>query len=246
MELKNLERLPPEARAKIVPYLNKLVALYPRRILSIAVYGSTAGGNYIPKVSDINMAVVFDNVDFPVLKKALKVVSEGIRHKIAAPLFLTLPYIHSSCDVFPIEFLDIRENHVTVFGEEVFQDLTIETEHLRLFCEQQLKGRLIRIRQAYLEVGLKRQGIEALLKESLNSLFPVFRNLIRLKREQPPVDKQEIIAQVSRLFSLDAEVFANIFRDKTNDEKIAGEDVEKYFERYMKQLKILWEAVDKL
>ncbi len=124
--------------------------------------------------------------------------------------------------------------------------IVIQGEHVRLFCEQQVKGKLIRIRQAYLEVGLKRRGVEALLKESLGSLFPVFRALVRLKGMPVPADKAEVLKMLQGAFDVDLSALAEIWNDKRNDERIAGKDVRDVFAKYIQQLEALAQAVDRL
>ncbi|MFC1577343.1 hypothetical protein ACFL3N_03280, partial [Candidatus Omnitrophota bacterium] len=185
-------------------------------------------------------------IDLAVLKKALKAISKGITKRIAAPLFLTDHHIKTSLDVFPMEFLDMKENHVTIFGEDMVADLAIDTKNLRFVCEEQIKGKLIRIRQAYLEIGLKRKGIEALLKESMRSLMTVFRNLVRLKGRAPEKDSAAMLRQLCEEYSLDKEVFLAIYKDKSNDEKIGSESVEVFLDRYMVELQKLARLVDKL
>lgn len=245
-DLKNLEKLDLSARKIIQPYLTELLKVHRDNIVSIFICGSAAGKDYIPGVSNINLFIVLESLAFEDLRKSLKIVSAGIKKKISAPLFLTRKHIQTSTDVFPIEFLEMKEHHLLLYGEDLLNSLEISPANIRLFCEEQIKGKLIRIRQAYLEIGLKRKGIEALLKESLNSLTPVFRNLIRLKGKTPPVAKEEIYNQLSSEFELDGVVFLGILRDTKNDEKIAGQDVEVFFERYIAQIQKLAIAVDKL
>ncbi|MCQ9205678.1 MAG: hypothetical protein NG737_05135 [Omnitrophica bacterium] len=242
----NEEKLPIEVQKKFSPYLKTMFNIHGDNLISVFVYGSAAGENYIPKVSDINSAFVFKALKFSTFKSSLNVISKGIFKKIAAPLFLTKGYISSSLDVFPIEFLDMKENHILLYGEHILSGLEIKGEHIRLFCEQQIKGKLIRIRQAYLEIGLKKKGLEALLKESLNSLIPIFRNLIRLKGKQPSVNKTEIIKQLCQMFELDENVFLPIYKDSTNDEKIANQEVVVFLEKYLIQIEKLAGVVDEL
>lgn len=241
----NEEKLHVEVQKKFIPYLKTISGIHGDNLISVFVYGSATGENYIPKVSDINSAFVFKNLKFSTFKSSLNAVSSGIFKKIAAPLFLTKGYIDSSLDVFPIEFLDMKENHILLYGEDILSGLEIKGEHIRLFCEQQIKGKLIRIRQAYLEVGLKKKGLEALLKESLKSLIPIFRNLIRLKGKQPSVNKTEIIRQLCQMFELDESVFLPIYKDSTNDEKIANQEVVVFLEKYLSQIEKLAGRVDK-
>ena len=242
----NAEKLPLAVQKKFIPYLKSMMSIHKDHLISVFIYGSATGKNYIPKVSDINSVFIFKNIAFTLLKDSLKTVSKGIPKKIAAPLFLTKEYIETSLDVFPIEFLDMKENFILLYGTDFLTDLNIKEEHIRLFCEQQIKGKLIRIRQAYLEVGLKKKGMEALLKESLNSLIPVFRNLIRLKGEKPPVEKSEIIKQLCQEFDLDENVFLPIYKDTSNDEKIANQEVVVFIEKYLDQIKKLAVGVDQL
>ena len=242
----NTEKLPEVVQKKFIPYLSAMRKIHPDTLVSVFIYGSAAGENYISKVSDINSVFVFSSLDFTTFRNSLKIISSGIFKKITAPLFLTKHYIKSSLDVFPIEFLDMKENHVLLYGEDILSNLEIKGDHIRLFCEQQIKGKLIRIRQAYLEVGLKKKGVELLLKESLNSLIPVFRNLIRLKAKQPPTNKEAIIQQLCQIFKLEESVLLPIYRDSSNDEKIAGQKVVIFLEKYLDQIQKLSLEVDRL
>ncbi len=240
----NAEKLPLVVQNKFIPYLNTMIDIHKENLISVFIYGSATGENYIPKVSDINSVFVFKDLLFTSLTNSLKTVSKSIPKKIAAPLFLTREHIETSLDVFPMEFLDMKENHILLYGTDILSELEIKEEHIRLFCEQQIKGKLIRIRQAYLEIGLKKKGLEALLKESLNSLIPIFRNLIRLKGKTPPIEKAEIIKQLCQEFKLDENVFLPIYKDTSNDEKIANQEVVVFIEKYLDQIKKLAVGVD--
>ena len=242
----DLEKLQPEVKKKFVHYLETMLKAHGDNVLSVFIYGSAASGTYIKGISDINSAIVFRELKFPTLKKSLKIVSKGISASVSAPLFLTREYISSSLDVFPIEFMDMKENHILVYGEDILSGITVRGEHTRLFCEQQLKGKLVRIREAYLEVGLSRKGMVSLLKESLNSLIPVFRNLIRLKGEVPPADKTGIIKSLSAIFGLDGEMFLHIHRSSAKQEKIASGEEDGLTDSFISEVEKLSIAVDKL
>ncbi len=246
MEPLKLDTVRQDVKGKIEPYLKKLLEIHGDNIISIVLYGSATGGDFSPKSSDVNLLAVFKELDFPQLNKSLKLISSGIQKKIAAPLFLSVTHIETSKDVFPIEFLEIQDNNIVLYGEDLYKDMQIEQRHIRLFCEQQLKGKLIRLRQAYMEVGLKKKGIEALMKESLYGLMPIFRALLRLRRLEPLVEKERILGQLADLFCLDREVFITILKDKKNDEKIAGQDVAVYFEKFIGEIKKLAIAVDQI
>ena len=241
---KNLDRLPDEARAKLLPYLKNLLAVHQDNVQSVIIYGSAAGAHYVPKKSDINLLVVVKAIDFSVLQKSLAVVTAGLRQKITAPLFLTQEYIKKSLDVFPIEFLDMQDNHVVVFGEDVFSGLVIPEEYCRFFCEQQVKGKLIRVRQAYLEVGLNPERLRALLRDSLKALLPIFRNLIRFDGQSATVSKEEILKRMAGIYHLDAAIFLSILHHQTKNQNIPTQDLTIVAEKYINQLTKLAEQIN--
>ena len=245
-ELINLDSLPQRVREIVQPYGRAMVELHGDSLESIVVYGSSTGKDFIPGKSNINLLLVFKELELGHLKQSLKLVARGRRKGIIAPLFLTGRHIRTSTDVFPIEFLEMKENHVTIYGRDILKDIEIGNGNIRLQCEQQLKGKLIRLRQAYLEIGLKRKGVEALLIESLTSLIPIFRNMLRLKGREAPLAKDEVINKTASEFGVDGEVFLSILKDKRGDEKIAGQDADEFLGRYLEEIRKLAIAVDKL
>lgn len=242
----NAEKLQDEVRKVFLPYLSNMLKLHEGNVISVFVYGSAASGGYIKGRSNINSAFVLNALGFQELKNSIKAVSRGIRSSVAAPLFLTEEYILSSLDVFPIEFMDMKENHVLLYGRDVLSGLEIKGEHARLFCEQQIKGKLVRIRQAYLEVGLAKKGMKLLLKESLNSLIPVFRNLIRIKGAPAPIDKPGIIEKFSEVFGLDPAVFLRVYMTSAVDSGMSSGMTEELMKVFMDEVEKLSLIVDGL
>ncbi len=245
-ELANLETLPEAAAKKIRPYLERMIEIQGDNLVAAAVYGSAAGEDFSEKVSDINLLLICREVGLPALKKSLRLIGRGTRDRIPAPLFLTPRHLETSADVFPVEFLEIRDRHRILYGPDLLSGLEIDLRHLRHQCEEQVKGKLILIREAYLETAGKKGGLDRLLKRSLSSLMPVFRNLPRLKGQAPADGKEEVLKLLAREFELEPEVFLSIWRDRQDDEKIAGRDAEIYLERYLGQLEKLAEAVNEL
>ena len=236
MESLKLEGVKPELKAIIQPYLIKLLDVHKENIISVVLYGSATGKYFIPKKSDINLAVIFKNLEFQQLKDSLKLINYGAPKRITAPLLLSLSHIESSKGAFPVEFIEIKENNVLLYGKDIFSGQKIDETNIKLFCKREIEGKLIRLRQAYLEIGLKRKGVEALMKESMNSLIPVFRALLRSRVQNPPVDKEEILIEFCNHYGLAKDVFVAILRDRMNDEKIKGGDAEVFFEKYLKEI----------
>jgi hypothetical protein len=246
MALKNLERLHASVRAVVETYCERLVSALGARVKAISVYGSATGPDYIPGKSNVNLVVVVDRPDQGLLASMLDIVKWGKKKRIVPPLVLTRQYIESSLDVFPIEFVEIKETHVLLMGEDHFTSLEASHEHLRLECESQLKAAVLRTRQSYLEVGLMKKGAEGVLHASLTSLIPVFRVMLRIKGVEVPRRKLDVVNAVGEAFGVDPEPFAAILRDKAGDEKIGGKEAGDVLARYIMDIEDLASKVDRL
>jgi hypothetical protein len=244
--LKNFEKLRSEVVRLLKPYLKSLLALLEENVLSIVVFGSATGPDFVPDRSNVNLVVVVKEIDLSLLRKCLKQVSAGAKKGIVPPLFLTEEYINSSADVFPVEFLDIRETGVTLLGEDPLESVQLSRSGLRLECEQQLKGSLLRIRQAYLELGLVRAGLERVLCDSLTSLIPIFRAMLVLKEFEVPRGKKRILESVCEAFAQPTETFQNVLQLKLERKRVSPEKGEKLLGDYMSQVREMARLVDAL
>lgn len=236
MESLKLESLRLELRDVIRSYIIRLLDIHKENIISIVLYGSATGKGFIPKKSDINLVVILKDLEFKHLKSTLELIKYGISKRIAVPLMLPLSHIESSKDAFPVEFIEIKENNILLYGKDIFSDLAIDERNIELFCKREIEGKLIRLRQAYLEIGLNKKGIETLMKESMHSLIPVFRALLRSRVKTSPIDKEKILIEFCNHYGLAKDVFTAILKDRMNDEKIMGKDVEAFFEKYLKEI----------
>ena len=243
----NLEKLPEKAQKVLKPYMGKLLEIYANDVLSIFAYGSVTSGDYEPRTSDINIAVVMKELSVHTLKRSLGLVRSGIRKGITAPLFLTPDYISMSLDAFPIEFMNMKDTRLVLLGGDILADITVSEGDLRKECEYYLKGKLIALRQAYLERALNLRSLEGLLKAALKSLIPVFRNMLRIKtKTAPPVCKVEILNGISKEFNIDMESFQKVFeakRAKKRMDKKTAEDAISSFIDGLQKLSLLVDEI---
>jgi len=227
--LSNIQELPVSIQAPVSQFALKLLENLGDNIKAIFVYGSGAGVNYKPGVSNVNIAVIVAKLDFEVLKQVSFLVKGGRRHKIAPPLFLTKEYVLNSLDVFPIEFSEIKAQHKTIFGEDFFAGLDIPLKDVRLLCEQQIKGKLLHLRQAYLDIGANPYMLKNFVSRTFSDLIPVFRQLIHLKGQVPCEKKEEMLCQLAKIFSLDQQALT-----------------EHHFQNFLNQLEVLARHMDSL
>ena len=152
-------------------------ALFGEDLISIILYGSATGKNYRPGKSDINFMIVLSEEGIDRLDSAFKHVEKWRKRKVAVPLFLTETYIRTSTDVFPIEYLNFQGNHVLVYGKDLLEELSFDHNWVRLQCEREIKGKLLLLREAYLETSGKARGLKGLIGQSIQAFAAVFEAL---------------------------------------------------------------------
>jgi len=213
---------------------------------ALLVYGSAAVGDYDPKTSDLNLLAILKTVDLETLDLVRKFMKSLAKFRVAAPLLMTREHIRTSTDVFPIEFLEIKEKHRMLLGDDPFAELEINTRNLRHECEHELKGRIIRLRQSYLEIRDPGRDLRALLVSVHNANFPAFRTALRLKQVSPPVKKEAVTAALASNFALDQELFIKMKLLRLGELKLTQPGLCSLMEKYLIEVKKLAQAVDSL
>ncbi len=220
--------------------------IYGGDLTSIILYGSAASGNYIPKKSDINFLIILTEEGINQLKKSFKTVEKWHKRKVSTPLFLTKSYISTSLDSFPIEFLNMQKSYQLVFGEDVLKELQFNKNHLRLQCERELKGKLLQLRQVYLESRGKTKNLKYIIENSLTAFISIFKALLYLKDKDVPSDRKMIISLTSQEMDIDEQIFLNLLKVKEGTVKLSAEELNTLFEDYIKEVRKLSYTVDQL
>lgn len=131
-------------------YVETLQELFGGGVLGLTAYGPAVTGEYDLSMDFLRNVLVLDAVDLHTLRRLSLRGTQLGRDHIAAPLVMTPPYIAASRDTFPLELMEIAAARYTVLGRDFFADLEFEQRHVRLQCERELKGVIIRLRQGLL------------------------------------------------------------------------------------------------
>lgn len=239
--MKNYPASPEEILEK---YTHDWQSAFGAELQSIILYGSAARGEYVPGKSDINFLVLLTLAGMTTLRAAIELTDKWRKRNVAVPLVLTRPYIEASLDTFPIEFLSIREHHQVVFGGDVLAGLPIAKANLRLQIERELKGKLLHLREHFLAEGLNRDGLLAVLRQSLPTFNPLFEALLYMRDQPIPNHRREVFARVAGLAGLDNEFFERLFRVTSQKSKPYRSELWDLFEKYLLQIRELTVFVD--
>jgi len=236
-------KIPDKLKNSLQKFNKTLKGIYKEELISLILYGSAASGEFVDKHSNLNALVVLRNTDLGILKRASSIIN---KFRMINPLFLTENYINSSTDIFPIEFLDMQENYLVLYGKDVLKNINVNTSNLRFQCEQELKAKLINLKQLYLRINQDKLAMRNLLFKSFNSVLHILRNVLRLKGKESPYLKQEILKELKSEFQIDINIWEKILAAKLKQIKLSSKDTEELFINFIRELEKIVEIVDKL
>jgi hypothetical protein len=212
----------------------------------IILYGSATGKSYIPKKSDINFMILLSEEGIENLDRAFKTVAKWRKRKVATPLFLTQKYVATSLDVYPIEYLNFQRNHILVFGRDILKELEFNPDFVRLQCEREIKGKLLLLREAFLDTSGKKLALKEVIGQSIPAFIAIFEALLYLQGRETPLEKREIIRSTCELFDLDAELFEKLIDIKEQKLKPNEATINAFFKAYLSEVRKLSNLVDTL
>ncbi len=213
-------------------------------LLSVVLYGSAARDDHYGGGSDLNVVAVVKRLELDTLARGGETMRLWEQQGNRPILFLSPEWITGSCDVFPLEFLDILESHVVVSGADPFAGLTVSHSNLRLQCESELKTKLIHLRTGYVEFHQDPDQLSRLVAASFASIAAVCRGVLRLAGQPVPAASIDVLRTVSRLCGLDIGPFEQAAALKRGGPAALKQDPSALFKAYYAQLEALARAVD--
>jgi len=246
MNTPNLAGLPQIVADKIAPMITDLLAHQAAGIHSIHITGSAVIPDYDEKKSDVNSVVVLHRMDLAFIEFLAPLGKKYGKKNIAAPLVMTPEYINDSLDAFPVEFLDLKLIHKTIYGPDLFTGLQILPSNLRLQCEREIKTKQIHLRQGYISSLGKKEPLTALLVRSFTGSMALFRAVISLLGKEPPIPRQQVIRLFQETTGVDTAVFEQILQLKSGNGKFSEQDLRSLFELYYNTLEAFGKTINAL
>jgi len=214
----------------------------PDNIVSLILYDNAGASQYLSTPTDQNLLIVTRQLEERDLLALSPLQARWARTYKLYPLVLTQNDIVTSADIFPIEFLNIKESYRLVAGGDVFKKLEIPLHHLRTQCEYNLKGKLILLRQAYLENPGK---LQSLLTMSLPTFFLTFKNILKLVGEPLPANRTGILQALEKKTAIKCHVLDRIADIASGQKCYNRQEQQGYFSEFICLLGQLADFVDR-
>lgn len=241
-----MAKSPKDPKEIFQEFIDDYSGLFGDYLISIILYGSAAGKDYRPGKSDINFMIVLSEEGIERLDEAFKIVTKWQKRKVAIPLFLTEIYVDSSMDVFPIEYLNFQRNHLVVYGKDILKDLSFNNEFVRLQCEREIKGKLLLLREAFMETAGKGRALKGVLGQSIQAFLAVFEALLYLKEKEIPKERRGIIKAACDALDMNGALFEKLLDIKELQIKPDTAEMKTIFKDYLKEVRKLSKVVDEM
>jgi hypothetical protein len=225
--------------------IDDLRATHGDNLASVVLYGSAAAGDHIELRSDYNLLIALQRITPEDLRMAQAPMREWQRLGHPLPVYFTVEELSDAADVFPIEFHQMSQARILLFGRDPFEFVKLSDSHLRHQAEYELRSKLIQLRRLYIPASVSVTKLCDLMSDSLASFAALFRAVLILHGEPAPVSKPDCVRATVRLLTLDAEPFEKIFAIRATGEMPATDtEANELFAAYLLQIERVVEAVD--
>lgn len=214
--------------------------------LAAYLHGSVLTQGFDERRSRVDVLVVARTLNLDVLDAVRRALPEDRQPPHISPLFLSQRQVEKSLDVFPIEWTDIKERHLLIEGQDVLRGCEVPPGNLRLQLEQELREKLITLRQAYLASARHPNRLEAVLKAAASSFATMCRTLLRLRGESPPAQTAQVLERVADLFGLDAEGVLAAHLVRYSDRRHKAPELLEAYRKFLVEIERLVNAIDEM
>ena len=240
------ENLPEEVRQTLQLYVERMTDLYGPSLHAMLLYGSAVRGDYLPGRSNLNLLVLVAKVDVSLLQTYTKIHKRFKKEQIPVPLFLTEDELRGSASIFPLEYTDMAAFHHVLMGHDPFVGLVIDTSHLSMQCEQEVRGNLLRLRQRLVEGAATMEAMGILLPLSLTALLACLRALFHELHIPVPRTTDSMLNDLPSALGIDAAVLQEVWNLKRGLISPGPAEFPRLFERYLSMLEVVAERTGQL
>ena len=227
--------------------VENLRAAHGDNLASIVLYGSAAAGDHIAEHSDHNLLIALKRITSEDLRLSQNAMREWLKSGQPPPVYFTVEELKRAADVFPIEFLQMEKARRVLYGRDPFEFVEISQANLRHQTEYELRTKLIQLRRLYLPASTSVEKLCALMSDSLASFAALFRAVLILHGEKPPVSKADSLRATVRLLGLNASSFEQILELRQKGGKtLTDDEANNIFSDYLSQIERVIEAVDRI
>ena len=177
-------------------------------------------GEYSRK--DRNYVIVVDSLTYTTLQSIKPLISGFFKKTKMYPLLLTKKEVVNGVDVFPLDFLNLKNTITLIHGKNIFKDLKVEKKHVRHELEFEVRSKLMTFRRMVLQLKSKKD-IALVLQNTVVTLLPLFNGLLFLKGKSRIASVSTLLDELEELYKINFTILKQFNKPKVfaSDENIA-------------------------
>jgi hypothetical protein len=219
---------------------NKLAEIYGTKLLSLYLYNDSPIEVTHHAASKLNLLIILSQADYADLdqhQKAQKELENLFKNQQISYKIFTKEELTNSLDVFPIEFLSIKEHRTLLTGEDILAKMDVSKANLRMECEFYLRSFVLKLRSGLLQ---PKRNLTALITDSFPQLLTLFRFLLEINNQCLPQNNAELITAAGKQLGFNTEILKTILANHK------AQNLEQYFPDYLNELVKITTQVDKM
>lgn len=167
------------------------------------LYGSLARAEFLPGRSDINLLVVFPEI-WPRLLDGLRpALRAWLGHGFPPPLLFSAEEWARAHDVYQLELADILVAYRVLRGQDPVAGTRLQPVLLRRALERELRGKVLRLRQAYGTAGGEPETLGATATTSAGTMLVMLRGVLAMHGLPVPPTTAGLLEAVGTRLGLD-------------------------------------------
>lgn len=238
--------LPSGPKAVLTELLQTLDAQLGDQIVSCALYGSAARGEWVEATSDLNLFLILDHASFQELDTVGDAFTRARKRGRVVPLVMTTSELQGASDVFCVKFDAIRQDAVTLIGSPPFDSVEIDRSKMRFVTEFQLRNIALRLRLFFLQSHGSTRIEQDVLMRFFTAALPSLRALATLHGERSPTTYLTDFSPIQRALNVDTSVLESLARVHARRERLEQAALVKHYQALANLVHQAVEHVDKL
>jgi hypothetical protein len=230
---------------KLERFVNDLEAAHAENLSSVTVYGSTAHDD-ASDAAKHDVLIVLRRLELDDLRRATETIGEWTRSGQPMPVYFSQDELQRAADVFPIEFLQMEQARIVLYGSDPFEFAEISQANLRHQTEYELRTKCLQLRRLYFSAAASPDQLTKLMTDSLSSFAALFRAVLILHGAPPPVTKRDAVRATARVLGLNILPFEQIVELIEKKTRQGKSDAENLFASYLTELQKVVDAVDQI
>lgn len=228
--------------------VDDLIAAHGENLASVTLYGSTAIEEASAEGAQHNVLIVLRRIALADLRSSVEELRAWAKSGQPMPVYFSLDELQRAADVFPIEFLQMKNARQVLHGSDPMELVETSDANLRHQLEYELRTKFLQLRRLYFPAANSPDKLSALMVDSLSSFAALFRAVLMLMGKEVPVAKREAIHAAADLFNLESAPFDRILElgNARAKPKLNEREANEMFAAYLTQIERVVDAVDRI